>query len=139
MPPPTNTNPSMHDVYSGGLPQTFKHQERIKMPIFSGDKESYGTWKAAFTLCTDNMPITVELKLLILKQCLRGTPLNSIEAYGYSAAVYQATLQCLERKYCRDMTVLGEVTDTCRRHAYALQFMRLVDYYCTYRHIATRN
>ena len=45
------------------------------------------------------MPITAELKLLRLRQCLSGTPLKSIEAYGYSAAAYQAALQRLEQKY----------------------------------------
>ena len=34
------------------------------MPTCSGGKGSYGTWKAAFTICVDNLPITAELKLL---------------------------------------------------------------------------
>ena len=68
------------------------------MPIFSGDKGSYGTWKAVFTVCIHNMPITAELKLLRLRQCLSGTPLKSIEAHGCLAAAYQAALH-LERKY----------------------------------------
>ena len=34
------------------------------MPTCSGDEGSYGTWKAAFTICVDNLPITAELKLL---------------------------------------------------------------------------
>ena len=60
--PSTSTNPTMHAVYSGELPpqpqsyQAFKHLESIKMPVFSGDKGSYGTWKAAFAVCIDNMP-----------------------------------------------------------------------------------
>ena len=45
------------------------------------------------------MPITAELKLLRLRQCLSGAALKSIEAYGYSAAAYQAALQRLEQKY----------------------------------------
>ena len=69
------------------------------MPIFSGDKGSYGTWKAVFTVCIDNLPITAMLKLLRIRQCLSGAPLKSIKAYGYSAAPYQAALQRLEQKH----------------------------------------
>ena len=68
------------------------------MPIVSGDKGSYGTWKDVFMVCIDNMPITAELKLLRLRQCLSGTPLKSIETYGYLAAANQAALR-LELKY----------------------------------------
>ena len=49
-------------------------------------------------MCIDNMPITAELKLLRLRQCLSGTPLKSIKVYGYLAAAYQAALH-LEQKY----------------------------------------
>ena len=56
VPPSTSTNPTMHAVYSGGLPpqpqsyQAFKHLESTNMPIFSGDEGSYGSWKAAFAV-----------------------------------------------------------------------------------------
>ena len=77
----------------------FKHLKDIKIPTFSGDKTTYATWKAAFSVCVDKQPLSAELKLLQLRQCLSGPPLKSIEAYGYSAAAYTAALKRQDLKY----------------------------------------
>ena len=87
----TNQMPSAPDVY--------RHLEQIKIPIFKGEKGTYETWKAAFTTCIHEQPMTDEVKLLRLRQCLSGAPLTTIETYGYSAAAYRAAVQRLEQKY----------------------------------------
>ena len=87
----TNQMPSAPDVY--------RHLERIKIPILTGEKGTYETWKAAFTTCIHEQPMTDEVKLLRLRQCLSGAPLTTIEAYGYSAAAYRSAVQRLEQKY----------------------------------------
>ena len=50
---------TMSEILSIG--QDFWQQlKRIELPIFSGDKRTYQSWKAAFKACIDNAPATEE-------------------------------------------------------------------------------
>ena len=49
--------------------------------------------------CVDQAPATAEYKLLQLRQCLAGEVFKVIKNLGDSAAVYQAALERLERKF----------------------------------------
>ena len=42
----------------------WKQLKRVTIPVFTGDKKTYQSWKAAFTACVDNAPATAEYKLL---------------------------------------------------------------------------
>ena len=44
----------------------WKQLKRVIIPVFTGDKKAYQSWKAAFTACVDNAPATAEYKLLQL-------------------------------------------------------------------------
>jgi hypothetical protein len=52
----------------------FKQLKRIFIPTFYGDKKVYEAWKAVFTACVDNSPMTAEYKLLQLRKYLGGEP-----------------------------------------------------------------
>ena len=71
----------------------------VQIPIFSGDKRSYPSWKAAFMACVDSAPITQEYKMLQLRQYVSEEALIAIENLGYSPAAYEAAKDRLERKY----------------------------------------
>ena len=73
--------------------------ERVKIPIFSGDKRNYPRWKAAFQACIDNAPVTPEYKMLQLRQYVSGEALKVIENLGHSSFAYEAAKDRLERKY----------------------------------------
>ena len=73
--------------------------KRIELPIFSGEKWTYQSWKAAFKACINNAQATQEYKLLQLKQYLTGEALKAIENLGHSAMAYKAAKDRLERKY----------------------------------------
>ena len=77
----------------------WKQLKRVTIPVFSGDKKSYQSWKAAFTACVDNAPATAEYKLLQLRQCLAGEALKAIENLGHSATAYHTAKERLERKF----------------------------------------
>ena len=77
----------------------WKQLKRIEIPVFSGDKRKYESWKAAFLACVDRAPATGEYKLLQLKQCLSGEALSAIENLGHSAAAYDIAKERLERKF----------------------------------------
>ena len=66
----------------------FKQLKRISIPTFYGDKKVYESWKAVFTACVDNSPMTAEYKLLQLRQYLGGEALKAIEQLGHSAKSY---------------------------------------------------
>jgi hypothetical protein len=50
----------------------WKQLKRVSIPIFSGNKGNYQSWKAAFIACIDKAPATKEYKLLQLRQYLEG-------------------------------------------------------------------
>ena len=77
----------------------WKQLTRVSIPVFSGDKRSYGSWKAAFMACVDKAPATAEYKLLQLKKYLSGEALAAVESLGNSAEAYEAAKSRLERKF----------------------------------------
>ena len=77
----------------------WKQLTRVSIPVFSGDKRSYGSWKAAFMACVDKAPATAEYKLLQLKKYLSGEALAAVESLGHSAEAYEAAKSRLERKF----------------------------------------
>ena len=46
----------------------WKQLTTVSIPVFSGDKRCYGSWKAAFMICVDKAPVTAEYKLLQFKK-----------------------------------------------------------------------
>ena len=84
---------------SPSIGQDLWQLKRIEIPVFSGDKRMYQSWKAAFVACIDNAPATGEYKLLRLRQYLSGDALKAIENLGHSTAAYSAAKERLERKY----------------------------------------
>ena len=77
----------------------WKQLKRVSIPVFSGDKKSYQSWKAAFTAYVGNAPATAEYKLLQLRQCLAGEALKAIENLGHSTTAYHTAKERLERKF----------------------------------------
>ena len=88
-------SPDLHSIGN----DLWMQLKRIQIPMFSGDKRNYQNWKAAFMACVDTAPATDEYKLLHLRQCLSGEPLNLIENLGHSTAAYEAAKERLERRY----------------------------------------
>ena len=75
------------------------HLERIRIPVFAGDKMKYQQWDAAFTSCVDQAPLTPQFKMLRLESCLRGEAAETIKGLGYSKEAYDAARARLARKY----------------------------------------
>ena len=84
---------------SPSLGQDLSQVNRIDVPVFSGDKRMYQSWKSAFVTCIDNAPATGEYKLLRLRQYLAGDALSATENLGHSTAAYSAAKESLEQKY----------------------------------------
>ena len=62
----------------------------MQIPVFSGDKRQYQSWKAAFLASIDSAPATGEYKILQLRQYLSDEALKMIDSLGHSAAAYEA-------------------------------------------------
>ena len=75
------------------------HLERIRIPVFAGDKMKYQQWDAAFTSCVDQAPLTPQSKMLRLESSLRGEAAETIKGLGYSKEAYDAARARLARKY----------------------------------------
>ena len=86
-----------HEVSLGQ--DMWRQLQRVAIPVFSGDKRKYQSWKAAFLACIDRAPATPEYKLLQLRQYLSGVALEAVENLGFSRAAYEAAKERLERKF----------------------------------------
>ena len=71
----------------------------MQIPVFTGEKKNYQSWKASFLTCIDSAPATAKYKLLQLRQYLSGNALKVIENLGHSATAYEAAKDRLERKF----------------------------------------
>ena len=95
----------------------WRQLEKVSIPIFSGQKPEYESWKAAFISCVDAAPATPQYKLLQLKKYLSGEPLKSVKKLGHSAAAYKTALERLDRKYGgkrRQIALVKEEIDSIR-------------------------
>lgn len=77
----------------------WRQLKRVQIPVFTGEKKNYQSWKASFLACIDSAPATAEYKLLQLRQYLSGDALKVIENLGHSATAYEAAKDRLERKF----------------------------------------
>ena len=73
--------------------------ERIRIPIFSGNKVDFQCWKAAFTSYVDITSLSLQFKMLRLEACLPGEAANTLKGLGYSLEAYKAAKARLFRKY----------------------------------------
>ena len=73
--------------------------ERIRIPIFSGNKMDFQRRNAAFTSCVDMTSLSPQFKMLRLEACLAGEAANTIKGLGYSLEAYEAAKARLFRKY----------------------------------------
>ena len=67
--------------------------------MFYGDESNYQNWKTAFMACVDQAQLSINYYSYSVCQCLAGKALKVIENLGHSAAVYQAAMERLERKF----------------------------------------
>ena len=79
--------------------ETHGQLERIRIPIFSGNKMDFQRWNAAFTSCVDMTSLSPQFKMLRLEACLAGEAANTIKGLGYSLEAYEAAKSRLFRKY----------------------------------------
>ena len=79
--------------------ETHGQLERIRIPIFSGNKMDFQRWNAAFTSCVDMTSLSPQFKMLRLEACLAGQAANTIKGLGYSLEAYEAAKSLLFRKY----------------------------------------
>ena len=77
----------------------WRQLKRVQIPVFTGEKKNYQSWKASFLACIDSAPATAEYKLLQLRQYLSGDALKVIENLGHFATAYEAAKDRLERKF----------------------------------------
>ena len=76
----------------------WKQLKKVSIPVFSGDKRKYQSWRAAFIACVDKAPCSEEYKLLQLRQYLAGSALQCVDNLGHSTAAYAAGMERLGRK-----------------------------------------
>ena len=67
-----------------------KQLERIRIPVFAGNKMKFQRWHAVFTCCVDLTPLTPQFKMLCLEACLVGEAAETIKGLGHSLEAYEA-------------------------------------------------
>ena len=56
--------------------------ERIKIPVFAGNKMDFQRWHAVFTSCVDKTSLTPQFKMLRLEAYLDGEAAETIKGLG---------------------------------------------------------
>ena len=109
--PPVSTVPLLGQVpYMNATSQSgvssgddiLKQLRKVSIPVFDGNKRNFPSWRAAFMACIDKSSVAPEVKLLHLRQYLKGEALASIESLGFTASAYQAAIARLDRKFGGD-------------------------------------
>ena len=72
-----------HTNAQQGASDPNKQLERIRIPIFSGNKMEFQQWFAAFSTCVDKTSLAPQFKMLRLEGCLRGEAAETIKGLGY--------------------------------------------------------
>ncbi|KAL9987285.1 hypothetical protein ACROYT_G001567 [Oculina patagonica] len=98
-PPEMPKSPSSDPGSNAANRETHGQLERIRIPIFSGNKMDFQRWNAAFTSCVDMTSLSPQFKMLRLEACLAGEAANTIKGLGYSLEAYEAAKSRLFRKY----------------------------------------
>jgi hypothetical protein len=83
----------------GGATTSQAQLERIRIPVFSGNKMDFQKWHAAFISCVDLTSLSPQFKMLRLEACLTGEAAETIKGLGYSTEAYEAAKARLVRKY----------------------------------------
>ena len=92
-----------------------KQLERIRIPMFTGNKVEFQQWFAAFSTCIDKTLLAPEYKMLRLERCLRGEAAETIKGLGYTQAAYDAAKAKLQRKYGGDRRKVQAQIDELRK------------------------
>ena len=98
----TKDSHNRRNIHSDTIGQDFWRLKRVTIPVFSGDKSKYYSWRAALLGCIDKAPASAEFKLLQLREYLKGEALATIEQLGQSTTAYEVAKQRLDRKYGGD-------------------------------------
>ena len=85
-----------HTNVQQGASDPNKQLERIRIPIFSGNKMEFQQWFAAFYTCVDKTSLAPQLKNAKVRSCLRGEAAEMIKGLGYSQAAYDAPISRLQ-------------------------------------------
>ena len=100
---------------SGLKSDTHRQLERIRIPVFNGDKLKFQQWFAAFSSCVDQTSMDPHFKMLRLESCLEGEAAETVKGLGYSEVAYEAAKKRLMRKYGGDRRNVQAHLDELRR------------------------
>ena len=97
---PTSHTSNLHGGDLFGFSNAVNGQlERIKIPVFGGNKLEFPRWHAAFSSCVDSSSLSSQFKMLRLEGCLTGEAAETVKGLGYSEAAYETANARLLRKY----------------------------------------
>ena len=79
------SNPQVGELFNSS--NTVNGQlERIKIPVFGGNKLEFPRWHVAFSSCVDSSSLSAQFKMLRLEGCLTGEAAETVKGLGYSEA-----------------------------------------------------
>lgn len=77
------SNPQVGDLFNSSNAVNGQ-LERIKIPVFGGNKLEFPRWHAAFSSCVDSSSLSAQFKMLRLEGCLTGEAAQMVKGLGYS-------------------------------------------------------
>lgn len=77
----------------------FRHLAKPSLDVFDGDGDKYFQWREQFKLFVDETSVPVHVKMMLLKKCLKGRPLQMISTLGYTSTHYSLALRRLDQRF----------------------------------------
>ncbi|XP_064629238.1 uncharacterized protein LOC135488533 [Lineus longissimus] len=96
---PYTSHRSSEEKDSAELRRFFQGMAKPKLPHFGGEKGQYHDWWEQFDVFVHKTEVPVRFKMIMLKSCLTGTPLELVQRLGYTEVQYQMAIEKLETRY----------------------------------------
>jgi hypothetical protein len=112
------------DTKSGSTPQAhrsanedsaemrfFQGMAKPSLPKYGGERGQYPDWWEQFDVFVNQSDVPVRFKMIMLKNCLTGTPLELVQKLGYTDVQYQMALEKLETRYGGEKRLIQQHID----------------------------
>ena len=93
------------------LRRFFQGVAKPDLPKFSGARDQFHDWWEQFDIFVNQPAVPVRFKMILLKRCLTGPPLDLIKRLGYTEVQYRMALQKLHTRYGGERRLLQQHID----------------------------
>jgi hypothetical protein len=89
----------------------FQGVAKPSLPKFTGNRGEFQDWWEQYNVFVHETDVPVRFKMVMLKNCLSGTPLELVKGLGYSEIQYEMAIAKLEQRYGGERRLLQQLIE----------------------------